>query len=78
MWCASAGIRPLTMQDRVAKRAGSGRLNSFRVSISVILPGLRCFLPHRVGRGKGVARLKVPSYAAAEISCAAAKDRGVK
>jgi hypothetical protein len=30
----------------IEKRAGSVRLNSFRVSISVVLPGLRCFLPH--------------------------------
>ena len=33
--------------ERHKIRAGSVRLNSFRVSISVVLPGLRCFLPHR-------------------------------
>jgi hypothetical protein len=29
------------------RRAGSVRLNSFRASISVFLPGLMGFLPHR-------------------------------
>jgi type III restriction enzyme len=31
----------------ILERAGSVHLNSFRVSISVVLPGLRCFVPHR-------------------------------
>src|SRR5579863_10368542 len=51
-------------------RAGSVHLNSFRVSINVVLPGLRCFVPHRgwdVGRASPERRSN--PYAAAEISC---------
>jgi len=35
------------MDELIDPRAGSVHLNSFRVSISVLLPDLRCFLPHR-------------------------------
>jgi hypothetical protein len=37
----------------VARRGG--HLNSFRVSTSIDQPGLRCFLPHRLGRKEGKA-----------------------
>jgi hypothetical protein len=39
-------------------RAGSGRLNNFRVSISVVLPGLRCFLHALPGKILTAGRLK--------------------
>src|SRR5271168_2426789 len=53
-----------------AARAGPVPLNSFRGSISFVLPGLRGFLPHRgwdAGRAKPDRRSN--PYAAAEISC---------
>ena len=41
-------FNPIVMADRPEEaRAGSVRLNSSRVSINGVLPGLRGFLPHR-------------------------------
>jgi hypothetical protein len=51
LWAARAScifaMATIAIESEEENRAGSVHLNSFRVSISVVLPGLRCFVPHR-------------------------------
>ena len=62
-----------------ALRAGSIHLNSFRVSISVVLPGLRCILPHRDGTEGGRSPTGGPTPMwRRKFHAATAKGRGVK
>jgi hypothetical protein len=43
----NGGTTPVTVPTWAEFRAGSVRLDNFRGSIGVVLPGLRCVLPHR-------------------------------
>jgi hypothetical protein len=75
----SRAVAVIMIGAPLALRAGSVRLNSFRASISVFLPGLIGFLPHRgwdAGRAyhdQGPTPMRWRKFHAA-----AAKGRGAK
>jgi hypothetical protein len=74
--------RPLTSEASDGERVMlelALHLNSFRVSISVVLPGLRCFLPYRGGTEGGRSPTGGPTpVRRRKFHAAAAKGRRVK